>query len=655
MPDVVGVVALSLTCFHGCVKGLVVLSKAKYYNRDVLDVKLRTELTLQALTTWADEAGLTQEPPTLFMSADNATLVPGILGQLETLLSDLVRIRIKYGLELQPTDEDMEVFGDTDAMQRPKSTKLADAAIFRMRKEPWKRLKWITLDDKKFDRLLEKAKTYIGELERFLEQAKQERRDRLLELCFRDAILNAHGPRELAIIGKEYGQSSSSTAVAAAAKLKQTRLSLGLLDPQFEGAALQSSHCAPSTVIASKASTPPPKDMKLSMRCLTLSRKARSQPRRTLALYENKIVLLEWKNVPIMTDPTIAKRVNQVAAFLQDLGLAFNGLQCRGFVKDRVDSRYGYIFDLPEEFNRTAIAGVSTTLDTAVLDSLPEVRPLRQMFDISGTPSLNKRLSLAATLLDTLLNLHTSGWLHKELQSDNIIFIRKATCDMSDDSCSGDISTYSVFISGYVYSRLDNPDEQTESMKTQTEADLYRHPFLLSEVRKSYSKSLDIFSVGCTLLEIGLWSSLRQILESHATTVSRISLVSLPNKARGQLAYSCPRFSAKAHGLNSEQHGGSNLDLMKLKHDLLLSPLKKATGRPYQQNTMLQSSTLSAADRSVIMQSLEAAMGTRYTRIVEDCLSAGQFVRESNASENEFSLELESRARDTVRDILKAI
>jgi hypothetical protein len=112
MPDVVSLVALSLTCFHGCVKGLIVISKAKHYNRDVLDVRLQIELTLHSLTTWAGEARLLQEPPTLLMSANNAVLVPQILGQLETLLLDLNQLKQRYGLYLQPTSEDVEALYD---------------------------------------------------------------------------------------------------------------------------------------------------------------------------------------------------------------------------------------------------------------------------------------------------------------------------------------------------------------------------------------------------------------------------------------------------------------------------------------------------------------------------------------------------------------
>lgn len=76
MAELVGLVAISLSCLSGCVKGLIILSKAKHYKRDDSEIQLRSELTLHCLITWAEEAGLMQEPPTLLMNANDAALLP---------------------------------------------------------------------------------------------------------------------------------------------------------------------------------------------------------------------------------------------------------------------------------------------------------------------------------------------------------------------------------------------------------------------------------------------------------------------------------------------------------------------------------------------------------------------------------------------------
>ena len=533
---------------------------------------------------------------------------------------------------------------------KPEPREKIYVTIFRKRKEPWKRLRWVTLDDKKFDRLLDKVKSYISQLEKFLEQAKQERRDRYLEFYLRNAILQATGQDELGIIGREYENSSSKLAIAAAAKLKQTRLKLGFSDsvpgssfaPLTKSASMGGSTKRHDTIVSAIPYIPP-KEMKVSMRLLTLSRMARAEPFRALAKYDGQTVLLEWKYVSSMTDPHIAKRVNQVAALLQEFGPSLHSLQCRGFVRDHVANRYGYIFKLPEELNPPSHPVRRSNSSIEMVQQMPELRSLRQMLDQSTTPSLNERLSLAVTLLDTLLNLHTSGWLHKELRSDNIILMRR---EDDEGAARNDLSTYSIYIVGYVYSRLDSPGEMTEPLKSEPEADLYRHPSLLSGSRQPYHKSLDIFSVGCALLEIGLWSSLAQILQHHSTIHLESDTPSLPERPKSEPAPARSNPLGEAH--DRDYRPGTSeapLDLMGLKHELLLSHLG------------IQSSRLEkrTASRSMIMGSLEAAMGRRYTAIVEEFLTADNKIREAKYDEHEFALNLEMTARDTVQAIVEAM
>ena len=671
--DVLSVVGFSLTCFHGCVKGLTILSKANHYNQDVSNVRLQIELAQHSLFTWAEEAGLTQEPPTLLISTNNAAFVPEILGQLETLLLDLNQLKERYGLRLQLTSENVEALDDEDSTlsklgpkQREYASR-ADVAIFRKRKDPWKRLRWVTLDDKKVAKLLDKVKGYTGELEKFLEQTKQAKRDRDLELSLREAVLNANDQQKLDIIGHEYEQAPSKAAIAAAARLKQTRLRLGLSDlsPLVTSANPESDQGEPTSgkrpnihhASTSHLSGVSSNAMKLSMRLLTLSRVARAQGLRTLTHYDNRAVLLEWKNGMGPDSAVLERRVNQVAAFLQKLEPSFHSLPCRGFVKDHDANRYGYIFDLPEKLHPISLS-VRSSQGQAALPPLPDLRSLRQLLDQSATaPSLNERLSISVTLLETLLNLHTSGWLHKELRSDNIIFIRKAET-VGDDK--EDLSMYSMYIAGYVYARADGPGEMTEPLESDVEADLYRHPLLLGKSRESYRKSFDIFSAGCTLLEIGLWSSLRRIFERHSARV-------LPSgrQIRQPLLKSSTFSSTSTGSTLVDRHEGKrsddkndddtkpSLDLMRLKHELLLSYLteqKASSTRTKTQET--------SRDQCMIMQSLEAATGNLYASVVEELLSVGGTSwtgKDANVNEHEYALDLEIRARDAVQAIANAI
>jgi hypothetical protein len=246
--------------------------------------------------------------------------------------------------------------------------------------------------------------------------------------------------------------------------------------------------------------------------------------------------------------------------------------------------------------------------------------------------------------------------LHKELRSDNVIFIRKAD-DNGDDNA--DLSTSSMYVAGYVYARADDPGEMTEPLKSDLEADLYRHPLSLGRSRLSFRKSFDIFSVGCTLLEIGLWSSLPKILERHPAYVLPVRL---------QIQKSCTFSSTSTSttlvgdddekGDDDQESDGikPSLDLMRLRHQLLLSqlPHQKASNR----ETNLQETALAPRNRCKILRLLEAATGNLYTSIVEDLLSTEVVSRpgtDVDVNEHEYALDLEIKARDTIQAIANAI
>ena len=680
--EILGIVALSLTCLHGCVKGLAILSKAVHYDGDVSNVRLRIELEQHSLFTWAEAAGLTQEPPTLLMSANDAPFVPKILGQLEKLLSDLNQLKIRHGLNLRSVSEIFETLDDDENSTLSKlgpkpreCVRRATEAIFYKRKSPWKKLRWVTLDEKKVDKLLEEVKGYTARLEKFLEQPRRAKRAGDLDGVLRDAVINVNDYQKLDIIGRESEQASSRFAIAAAARLKKTRLKLGLSDSlllttsaslqrgpveKTSGQGLNFCHSLNSQVSSNSSSS-----MRLLMRQLTMSRIARANGLRTLTHYDNRAVLLEWKGGLGPDSAAVEKRVNQAAAFLHKLEPSFHSLPCRGYVKDHDANRYGYIFDLPENLQPAPLPAQPSQSQPSLVP-LPNLRSLRKIFDQSLTaPSLNERLSISVTLLETLLNLHTSGWLHKELRSDNIIFISMPG-DVGDDYI--DLSPHSTYVVGYVYARADDPGEMTEPLESELDADLYRHPLSLGNSRLSFRKSFDIFSVGCTLLEIGLWSSLRQILERHSARqlLSRPQVQQQHRLLQKSSTFSststsitvvgCPEDDGKWDDDKEDDSIRPPLNFMRLRHQLLLSQLpnqKIPITKPSGEETALR-----PRNRCKILGSLEAATGNLYTSVVEELLSttmASCKGIETDFDEHEYALDLEIKARDSIQAIANAI
>jgi hypothetical protein len=642
MPDVVRVVASSLTFYNGCVKGFELLRKARHYKADLSSVRLQIEIAQHALFTWAEEAGITQDNPVLLIAADKAPLVPKILAQLSTLLTDLQQLKRRYGLELETTSENIETVETADLFPSGRSknheeyTSKTDIAVPRAKASPWKRLRWLSVDDKKVSRLLNEANCYISTLEKFLEQTKRTKRDHAVEIYLRNAVLSSDNPRELNAFSRVEEQPPSKLAIAAAARVKQTRLQLGLseslVSPICEQVPLQQQAIQRSLVLHRRTrSWDSSVNMKLSIGLLYLSREARACPLRAMTIYDGRPVLLEWKYVTRLDLPTLEDRVNQVASFLHELDYTFHSLPCRGYVIDHEAIRYGYIFDLSNE----DLSNSQIDMNNLSHPSAPSLTSLRQMFasQAASPPSLNERLSISIMLLEALLNLHTSGWLHKDLRSDNIIFIQKYR---PREDKRLDLASYSLYIAGYVCSRADQPDEMTEPFYSEAENDLYRHPHLLGPTKKPFCKAFDMFTVGCTLIEIALWSSLTDILKQHADFPLTI------RHSEWAMGGTTPLNDVnRVSNVHNDRADLRSVDHMELRDKLLLSCLNK-------------SSVLDISKKGPILRALATAVGRRYASVVEDLLEAA--CHDSNGiDEHEYALEVEVRARNALQEVLDII
>lgn len=85
-----------------------------------------------------------------------------------------------------------------------------------------------------------------------------------------------------------------------------------------------------------------------------------------------------------------------------------------GYLKDSSSGAYGYVFQRP--LDEPDVAGSLCLLEVLELEMLP---------------ALNECLMLAIVLIETVLQLHTSGWLHKGIRSDNILFPRNSIVTLS--------------------------------------------------------------------------------------------------------------------------------------------------------------------------------------------------------------------------------
>ena len=257
-----------------------------------------------------------------------------------------------------------------------------------------------------------------------------------LESLLRDIISRSNASPDLDVV-RELLQSSSVAsreAVTSAASLKKIRLILGVETGSNK---------------VSNNTTNPTTAVKLQLRYLKpnlLTRSSHSLPphEREIAHYKSELVLIEWRTIAKKQESQLKGRVDQLAILLGNANYrSFHSLRCIDILpKDKSYKTpddgfvaYGLVFELP----------VSTRL--ATLHPAFSTSRLSELYQGSRRPSLNMRVSIALALSETVLQLHTTGWLHKGLRSENVIFL-----DEGKPTWEG-VAARGPYITGYEYAR----------------------------------------------------------------------------------------------------------------------------------------------------------------------------------------------------------
>ncbi|KAL1980951.1 hypothetical protein VTN96DRAFT_3291 [Rasamsonia emersonii] len=159
-------------------------------------------------------------------------------------------------------------------------------------------------------------------------------------------------------------------------------------------------------------------------------------------------------------------------------------LACEGVVEGKghngQDPRFQFVFKLPEGSSRPQ--SLRTVLMTPC-----------------STYLLSERIDLAVSLARSLIFLHNSHFVHKNIRPETIILL---TDDHSKKDRLG-----KPFLIGF--EELRSEDSYTFLRGDDVaERNFYRHPHRQGLVaQESYNVCHDIYSLGVCLLEIGLWTS----------------------------------------------------------------------------------------------------------------------------------------------------
>jgi len=161
---------------------------------------------------------------------------------------------------------------------------------------------------------------------------------------------------------------------------------------------------------------------------------------------------------------------------------AFGLLRCCGVI-NKLDS-YDFVFEIPQ--------GLQTP------------RSLRDLL-LHSPPSLNVKLDIAKQLANSVLYLHTTGFVHKNIRPETILVF-----DYGEAKSS--------FLVGFENFRAAK-DGTLKIGDSLLERELYRHPLRQgNHPEQQYVMQHDIYSLGVCLLEIGVWKSFVNVDEGKTIT-----------------------------------------------------------------------------------------------------------------------------------------
>jgi hypothetical protein len=290
-------------------------------------------------------------------------------------------------------------------------------------------------------------------LEQLLERAEQEQGKEDQDHLLREMLSLTSTAVEAAQIKEPIGQRSrqgdAERAIGAAAHLKQVRLVIGADKRDDE---VQPSPRRPRET--GEVQMPKLRNTERSLKPWN-GEPLCSKPLE-FATYGGRQVLIQWEIAEGIHWEKYKIQMKCLTVLLMSLSdSSFRSLSCMSYYGLKYDGRHGFVFAMPDD-----------EIDY-------DIKSLRDMILDQQLVSLRRRLEIAKALAETLVQLHTAGWMHKSLRSENVVFLAPRGC--------GDM----VFLSsepygvGYEYARSDTPDAAaalTQLPDTELEAELYRHP-----------------------------------------------------------------------------------------------------------------------------------------------------------------------------------
>jgi hypothetical protein len=167
-------------------------------------------------------------------------------------------------------------------------------------------------------------------------------------------------------------------------------------------------------------------------------------------------------------DSTLKRRFQEISSLLNQANdQEFHVLHCRNFAEVQVpEPEFQLIFDLPSNNAKKPIS-----LNALIASSTGK------------KPSLGARFRLCHELAQSLSLLHSVGWIHRSIRSENILFFN---VDARKDELN------EPYLCGFEACRLED-DFSTGPWDDSPDRNVYRHPDRWGIPKKTFTKYHDIY------------------------------------------------------------------------------------------------------------------------------------------------------------------
>ena len=495
---VTGLILSSLKSLKICVAGMDLILRARDFPTYADRYRAQLDWDKHLLEQWYER----------ILPAENDALSPqrnldwprikDTLGQLEILFTDVKKLEDTYRFQIDPSEKtrvgemlppEPEAGSLLDKIRKrlKPSVKTLTAKHINEQSNLWLKVKFAVRGDTKIKQLVEEITVFVEKIWNCLRDDDRDFLVKGMQLLLRQAITQTYKIEDIKNLEPFFHPAVASHSAQAitgpvhsASTLKEARLKLAVDLSKDEEA-----------VNKGVPSLKTPRSLRLKSGDVVIDHLLSSS--QSLGTYDMRPVMVEWKPFEKRWAGKLKPRIEALAVLLSEADdHSICSLPFLGFFQEYDQNCYALVFE------------VRPFVDAGLAAQPEAIKTLHDRL-LQTAPPIGERMGIALSLARAVRQLHTAGWLHKGIRSENLLFFDTGKEDHK--------SLQGPYLADFGFSRSVGLTEFSEPAMNVSEVvsrTLYTHRGSLEG--SSFCKTFDVFSLGLVLLEIGLWKDMRGIL-----------------------------------------------------------------------------------------------------------------------------------------------